>query len=214
MRTAILLSVAVAGFLRSAVVIDRVAVVVDKHVIKESDMQRDLRLTEFLNKQMLNLTPEAKRKSAERLIGQTILRDEIEGGGYRWAAESEAKAMVDRLRKDRFGGSDAALRTALARYGLDESELESQFLWQLTVLRFIDQRFRDGALVSDEDVRNYYDHSIAQLKRENPSDSTFATLAPKIRQTIEGERVNQNFEEAMKRARQRRQIRYVKGAFE
>ena len=72
------------------------------------------------------------------------------------------------------------------------------------MLRFIDQRFRDGALVSDEDVRNYYDQHLAQLKREYPRDSTFVALEPKIRQTLEGERVNQNFAEAMNRARQRK----------
>jgi hypothetical protein len=209
-----LLLLSMTGALKSAVVIDRIAVVVDKHVIKESDLQRDLGLTEFLNRQPLNLSPEAKRKSADRLIEQTILRDEIARGGYHWAAESEAKAMVDRLRRDRFGGSDAALRAALAPYRLDESEVEAQFLWQLTVLRYIDQRFKDGALVSDEDVRNYYNQRLTQLKRENPRDSSFAALEPKIRQTLEGERVNQNFEEAMSRARQRSQIRYIKGAFE
>jgi hypothetical protein len=213
MRQAALL-LTVVGLLKSAVVIDRIAVVVDKHVIKESDIERDLLLTQFLNRQPLSRSAEAKRKSAERLIEQTILRDEIAHGGYGWAAESNAKAMVDRLRQDRFRGSDPALRAGLALYHLDESELESQFLWQLTVLRFIDQRFRDGAVVSDEDVRNYYNQRQAQLKRENPRDSAFATLEPKIRQTLEGERVNQNFEEAMSRARQRSQIRYIKGAFE
>ena len=123
MRTPVFLLLAIAGLLKSAVVIDRVAVVVDKHVIKQSDMERDLRLTEFLNRQPLNLTPEAKRKSAERLIEQTILREEIARGGYRWAAESEAKAMVDRFRQDRFAGSDAALRAALTRYGLTKPSL-------------------------------------------------------------------------------------------
>lgn len=214
MRTPVFLLIAIAGLLKSAVVIDRVAVVVDKRVIKQSDLERDLRLTEFLNRQPLNLTSEAKRKSVERLIEQTILREEIARGGYRWASESEAKTMVDRFRQDQFAGSDVALRAALTRYELDEMKLEAQFLWQLTVLRYIDQRFRDGALVSDEDVRKYYDQHLAQLKRENPRDSTFVALEPKIRQTLEGERVNQNFAEAMIRARQGSQIRYVKGAFE
>jgi len=44
-----------------AVIIDRIAVVVDKHVIKTSDIERDLRSTQFLNRDRLDLSADAKR---------------------------------------------------------------------------------------------------------------------------------------------------------
>ena len=98
LRRAALLFIFV-GALTGAVVIDRVAVIVAKHVIKTSDIQRDLRLTQFLNHEPLDLSAEAMRQSAERLIDQAIIRDEIARGGYRRPSESDADNLVTQFRQ-------------------------------------------------------------------------------------------------------------------
>ena len=202
------------GALHGAVVYDRMAVIVGKRVIKSSDIGRDLRVTAFLNREQLSFNADARRKAADRLIEQTILRGEITSGGYRGASEDDADAMLDKLRQERFAGSDTRLRTAVARYGLTEEELRAQLLWQLTVLRFIDERFRNGVIVTDQDVRSYYDQHAAELKREYGQNSSFEALEPKIRASIEGERINVNYAESMEQARKRIRIRYLQGAFE
>ena len=71
------------ALLSAAVVLDRIAVIAGTHVIKASDIDRDLRLTDFLNRAQLDFSASAKRESAERLITQQIIRDEIVSGGYR-----------------------------------------------------------------------------------------------------------------------------------
>src|SRR5260370_16139417 len=85
--------------LEGAVVIDRIAVIVGQHVIKASDIDRDLRLTEFMNREPLNLNREAKRRSAERLIDQEVIHMEILTGGYTQPAGAEAGALAKRLQK-------------------------------------------------------------------------------------------------------------------
>jgi hypothetical protein len=212
LRTILLLGLA--GALESAVVVDRMAVIVDKHVIKSSDIYRDLGATEFLNREQPNFSADARHKSADRLIEQAIIRDEISRGGYRWAASADADALLNKIGQDRFGGSSVRLRAELSRYGLSEDELRAQLLWQLTVLRFIDQRFRNGVLITDEEVRTYYDQHLADLKREYPQDSSYKALEPKIRASLEGERINQNFVESIDAARKRAHVRYLQGAFE
>src|SRR5690349_5354789 len=74
-----------------AVVLDRIAVVVGKHVIKTSDIDRDLRVTEFINQQGIDFGTTAKHQSAERLIDQELIREEIITGSYRRPPESEAE---------------------------------------------------------------------------------------------------------------------------
>jgi hypothetical protein len=210
--TILLLSLASA--LSGATVVDRMAVVVGKHVIKSSDIFRDLGATEFLNREQPNFSADARHKAADRLIEQSIIRDEIANGGYKWASSADADALLTKIRQERFGGSDDRLRAELSRYGLTEEELREQLLWQLTVLRFIDQRFRAGVLITDEDVRNYYDQHLADLKRQYPQDSSYKALESKIRASLEGERINQNFVESIEGARKRVQVRYLQGAFE
>jgi hypothetical protein len=197
----------------SAVMLDRIAVVVGKHVIKTSDIQRDLRVTAFLNRQSLDLTPQAKRQAAERLIDQEIIRQEIVTGEYRRPPESEAAALEKQLADDRYGGSQARVDQDLARYGLSEQQLRSQLLWQLTVLQFIDQRFRPEVYVSDEEVRAYYDQHQAELRKQHPADSAFEALQGQIRQILEGEQINQKFTAWLEEARKRAHIDYRQEAF-
>jgi hypothetical protein len=202
---------AVAG---GAVVVDRIAVIVGKHVIKLSDIERDLRLTQFLNGEPLNLSAEAKRKQAERDIDQQIIRAELDTGGYSRATDPEAEALLDQIRQDRYAGSGTKMRAALAQYGLTEDQLRGQLLWQLTVLEFIQQRFRPEVTISDDQVRAYYNQHIIELKREHPDDSSFEALEPEIRNALEGEPVTREFENWLSQQRQQIKIQYRQGAFQ
>jgi peptidyl-prolyl cis-trans isomerase SurA len=199
---------------QSPVVIDRIAVIVGKHAIKTSDIVEDLRVTEFLNREPLGLGPAAKRKSAERLIDQEIIRQEIATGGYRRPSEAEGQAYEKQLENDRFHGSAAQMRQALAKYDLTEEQLREELLWQLTVLRFIDQRFRAGVLVTDEEVKSYYDQHLAALRARYPHGFSLEELQAKVRSSLEGERINQSFNEWLEQQRKMYRIEYRQEAFE
>lgn len=199
---------------QSPVVIDRIAVIVGKHAIKASDIAEDLRVTEFLNRAPLDFSPAAKRKSAERLIDQEIIRQEIVTGGYRRPSDAEGQAFEKQLEHDRFHGAAAQLRQALDKYGLTEVQLRDELLWQLTVLRFIDQRFRAGVLVTDEEVKSYYDQHLAALRAQYPNGYSLQELQAKIRSSLEGERINQSFNEWLEQQRKMYRIEYRQEAFE
>jgi hypothetical protein len=106
------------------------------------------------------------------------------------------------------------MREELERYGLTVPELREQLLWQFTVLRFIDERFRPGVQIGDDQVRSYYDQHVAALERQYPGDYRFETLDPKIRESLEGEAVNKNFEQWLDGARKRAHIEYKAEAFQ
>jgi peptidyl-prolyl cis-trans isomerase SurA len=198
----------------ASVVIDRIAVIVDKHAIKTSDIDCDLRVTEFLNNQPLDLTVDIRRKAAERLIDQTVIREEMEKGGYPQSSTAEVEGMIQRILAARFGGSDARLQHELSRYGLTEQQLRMQLQWQLDVLKFIDQRFRPGVLVTDEEVRDYYNQHKAELERQFPQLKTYQAMAPKIRAFLEGERLNQSFNDWLADDRMRARTVYRQEAFQ
>ena len=198
----------------AAVVIDRIAAIVGKHAIKLSDVDRDLRVTEFLNREPLKLNSDARRQAAERLIDQVVIGDEIKSEGFARPNDSDADALLNRLRRDQFGGSDARLRQGLSAYDLTEEGLRTQLLWQVEVLRFIDQRFRPSVLVTDEEVRASYEEHRSELARQYPQTPGFEELEPKVRASLEGERINQSFVQWLDRARQRNRIEYRQGAFQ
>src|SRR5580704_15966781 len=184
------------------VILDRIAVIAGTHVIKASDIDRDIRLTDFLNREPLKITPATKREAAERLITQDIIRQEIISGAYQRPAEGEGAALEVQLQRDRFSNSSQRMHEELQKYGLTESELRERLLWQITVLQFINQRFRVGVVVTDEDIRNYYDQHAAELRKQQLKNITLETLTPKIKEMLEGERINQSFNEWLDQARQ------------
>jgi hypothetical protein len=200
--------------LSGAVVLDRVAVIAGTHVIKTSDIDRDIRLTQFLNRQALNITPATKREAAERLITQDIIRQEIISGAYQRPQKSEGATLEVDLRRDQFANSSERLHDALQKYGLTESELRERLLWQITVLQFINQRFRAGVVVTDEDIRNYYNQHAAELRKQQLKNITLETLTPKIKEMLEGERINQSFNEWLDQARQGYRVEFKQEAFE
>jgi hypothetical protein len=210
----LILLLMVASISSAVVVLDRMAVIVGKHVIKTSDIDWDLRVTEFLNRKPLNFSPQAKRESAERLIDQEIIRQEIVTGDYRRPPDNDAAALESQLKRDRFSGSDLRMREELQRYGITEEQLRAQLLWQLTVLRFIDQRFRPSVIVTDEEVRAYYNQHLAELRRQYTEGNSFETLEPKIHSQLEGQRINDAFNEWLEAARKRARIEYKQEAFQ
>jgi hypothetical protein len=127
-----------------AVVVDRIAVVVDDDVITESEVIEEVRVTEFLNGQPLDLSPAQRRAAADRLVDQQLIRDEMEIGNYSEPQEQDVDATLTQFRKQRFGGSDAALRASLQAYGLTESELKKHLRWQIAAVRFANARFHPG----------------------------------------------------------------------
>jgi hypothetical protein len=175
----------------SAVIIDRIAIVVGKWIIKDSDIERDVRATSFLNNQPLNVNTTARKESASRLIDQLFIRHEIFIGDYPTALPEEADRQIEQLKKQKFR-TEAAYEQALKRYGLSDAELRTQFQLHLTVLRFIDARFRPAVLVTDDEVDKYYRDHRAALSRDYPGKSLDELRDP-IRDILSGERVNKLF---------------------
>lgn len=125
-------------------VVDRIAVVVGSDVITESEVIEEVRMTEFLNGQRLDLSPALRRAAAERLADQEIIRDEMRIGNYPEPRDANVDATLAEFRAQRFGGSEAAMRASLQKYGLTESDLKKHLRRQLAALRFTNSRFHAG----------------------------------------------------------------------
>jgi len=192
-----------------AVIIDRIAIVVggDK-IIKDSDINRDIRLVSFINKQKADFGAEARRAAASRLVDQMLIRREIEVGMYSVPSESDVVKTLAGVEKSRCSTA-AECKKELARYGLTQQELKEYLSWQLTVLRFIDTRFRPAILVSDDEIEQYYREHLPQLRKQNPGKpDTLAALHNQIQQTLTAEQVNQQFDSWLKARRQAIKIDY------
>jgi len=188
-RTSLLLFIA--ATVAPAVIIDRIAIVVGNSIIKDSDIERDIRVTAFLNGSSIDLSNASRKKASSRLIDQIFIRREIELGNYPITSMQTADQELQKLKSERYK-TDRTFREKLREYDLSELDLRTQFQWQLTVLQFIDLRFRPAVLVSDDEIQKYYQSHSAVLQRSHPEESK-QELRDEARTIVTGEKVNEQF---------------------
>lgn len=208
MKTRSCILLLLVNFVALAVIIDRIAIVVNNQIIKQSDIDRDIRVTDFLNHDPLSVSLSAEKQAASRLIDQAFIRHEIELGDYPTATFTDADAELSRLEKDKFK-TNAAFMQNLRSYGLTVPDLRFTFRWQLTVLRFVDVRFKPAALVTDSEVQHYYSAHLSALRRAHPKAYSLEDLHSEIHDTLVSEKVNQLFFAWLDEQRKDAKIKYL-----
>ncbi len=143
----------------SAEIIDRIAVSVGNSVITTSDVDREIRVTAFQSGAQPDLSPANRRSTAQRMVEQKLIRREMEQSHYPLPASTEADFLIEQLRMSRYS-TDAEYQQALAKYSITEQDVRDELLWQLTLLRFIEVRFRPGVRVSDQEIQDYFDKQV------------------------------------------------------
>jgi hypothetical protein len=200
----------VTAWLLKGIIIDRIAIIVVNSIVKDSDISRDLRVTSFLNGDPLNLSASARKAAANRLIDQIFIRREIQLGNYATASPEEADKELDQLIQQRFK-SESSLQDTLKKYGITAPDLRSYFLWQITVLRFIDARFKPAVLVTDAEVESYYNGHQATLRRQHPGKANLDDVRAEITDLIAAQRVDKMFISWLDEQRKAATIKYLEG---
>jgi hypothetical protein len=205
MRVALTLLLAcIAG----AEIIDRVAVTVDKRVITESEIVRQIRITAFLNNEQPDFSASSKRVTADRLVEQVLIRRELESTRYSAPAPA-ATTGYDEIKR-RFK-DDAGYDQALKRYGITDADVREALEWQATLLDFIEQRFRPGIQIPESEIRDYYDQHISVNPGKLPD---FEDAREDIEKILSAQRVDNAVDRWLGQARTQSRIRYTQEVFQ
>jgi len=198
-----------------AEVIDRVAVTLDNQVITASEIELEVRVTAFLNGDTLDFSPEARRKAAGRLIEQKLIHKEMQVGRYALPSPEKAGPMLKAIQAQRFHTLEE-YRQILAQYGISEDELKAHLLWQLSLLRFIEIRFRPGVQVSDTQIQAYFDANRTKLEEEAGASKklTLDDLRGRIRETLTEQGADKQLDEWLAETRKRTRIEFHEEAFQ
>jgi hypothetical protein len=195
---AILLFVVVAP----AEVIDRIAVTVERRVITESEIVRQIRIAAFLNAEQPNLSTTNKRSMADRLVEQVLIRRELETSGYA-VPESAIKETYQQVRS-RYKAEDE-YKQALAQYKITDSDVRQALEWQAVLLNFVEQRFRPGVQIPQSEIREYYDQQVAQNPGKLPP---FDEAKEQIEEILTSQRVDNALDRWLGQARTQARMRY------
>jgi peptidyl-prolyl cis-trans isomerase SurA len=207
-RTAVGLLLAAASLAR-AVVIDRIAVSVGNQVITASDLDREIRVTAFLNGVKPDFSPQNKRATADRMVEQKLIRKELETSRYPTPSPAQIEPILAKFKQERFA-DDAAYRQSLRDYGITEQDVKAMLLWQRTLLLFVEVRFRPGVQVGDQEIQDYFTKVVEPAARAAHPGQPVALedYRNQIEQTLAGEREDRQMDDWLKQARSRTEIVY------
>ena len=203
---------AVAALAAQAEIIDRVAVSVGTTAIAASDLEREIRITSFLNGVPPDFSSQNRRATADRMVEQKLIRRELELSRYPAPEPSSVESELQDFRKMHFQ-SDAQYQQALRETGLAEQDVRDELLWQLTLLRFIDVRFKPGVQVTEQEIQNYFDKTVKPAAQSGQSVS-LEDYRNEIEETLSGRRADQELDKWLKEARTRTEIVYHEEAFQ
>lgn len=151
-----------------AEVLDKIAVIVDHTVITEMQLDEELRVTAFLNREPVKHDTASRQAAARRLIEQELVRQEASATQY----ASPSAARVERLYADtekEYGGAKP-MTEVLDKYGLNDAILKDHLRRQLMILGFVDLRFRPDVEVSEQDITEYYDKKLTDWRKSHQGE--------------------------------------------
>jgi hypothetical protein len=213
MRTAagILSFIALAA---SGEVIDRIAVSLGSSVITESEISRQIRLTALLNGEKPDYSAESKRRAADMLVEQTLIRREMSATPAAQPEKVDIAPEVSAVLKQRYP-TDAAYKRALAEYKLTDDDVQRHLEWQTRLIRFIDVRFRPGVQIPETEMREYYQSVfLPQWREQNKGEPpSFDDARAEVENEMLSARANSALDRWLGQSRTQTRIRYRQEVF-
>ena len=206
---AVLLFVALAP----AEIIDRMAVTVDNQVITTSEIGEALRVAAFLNGEKPDFSQAARRKMADRLIEQVLVRREMELTRYPEPPSTEIEQTLSQV-KHRFPG-ETQFQQALAEYKLTQRQIENALRRQITLLHFTDLRFRPEVQVQESDVKQYYETVyLPEIRKKGVTpEPSFEDAQDDCEEALTAQLVDKRLDAWLIEARGSARIEYDEDAF-
>lgn len=192
-----------------AEVVDRVAIAVGRHVITQSHLDTEVKVTAFLSGGSTKVDAAAARKQAAgRLIQQTLIRREIEITRFPMPKPEDAQPLFEQIRVAHGENFAKDLQAA----GLDPQDLADHLLWQLTLMRFVLYRFQPGISIGEEEISNYYEKQLPKWAAEGKSAPPLEKIAKEIENLLTQQRVDVALDTWLAEQRGQTQIVYrIKG---
>jgi len=193
----------------SPVVLDRAVAVVNKHLILASDVVDEIRLS-VLDPNSGGHIQLTQQQALEQLISRTLIEQQIRQEDMQAIepSQQEVNARLNQLRSQlpvcvrQNCASDAGWNTFLKSHGLTPERVEAYLRYRLEILRFIEQRFRQGIQISEQQIETYYDGTLLPQYAPGESIPPLSQVASRIQEILLEQKVNMLFDNWLNNLRQ------------
>jgi hypothetical protein len=182
-------------------VLDRAVAVVNKHVILASDLDDEIRLS-VLDPNTVPQVEITRRQALDQLISRALIEQQIRQQDIESIVppQEEVDARLHEIRTElpicarQNCASDAGWKAFLAAHGLTAERVEAYLRYRLEILRFIEERFRQGIQISPQQIETYYHDSLLPQYAAGETVPPLNQVSPRIQEILLQQQVNQLFD--------------------
>jgi hypothetical protein len=193
----------------NAVQLDHVVAVVNNHAILASDVDDEMRLT-VLDPGRGGLAVLTPKLALEQLISRALIQQQIRQEDVQAVepTQAEVDARLAEIRKEvpacvRLNcASEEGWKSFLAAHGLAPERVQAYLRYRLEILRFIEQRFRQGIRISPEEIQTYYRETLIPQYAPGEAIPTLEKVATRIEEILLERKVNVLFDDWLKNLRE------------
>jgi peptidyl-prolyl cis-trans isomerase SurA len=191
-----------AGRSQSPIVLDHVVAVVNRQVILASEIEEEIRLS-VLDPARSGQTELTPQRALDQLISRSLIQQQIRRDDMQAAepSQDEVKERIQELRRELPEcvhlncASDAGWNSFLAAHHLTQQRVETYFSYRLEILSFIEERFRSGIHIPQQDIENYYREALLPQYKSSEQPPSLERVAPRIEEILLQQQVNILFDD-------------------
>ena len=196
-------------------VIDRIVAIVNGDLVLESDVDEEERFTK-LYPYGQDDTKSLREQSITRMIDRTLLLQQLRGFSQVPVQDEQINKEEADLRKDLPAcahtdcASDAGWKKFLESTGFTEDELRARLKQRAEVLHFIEQRFRNGIRITDQQVEDYYTSTLLpQYAKQNATAPPLDSIRDRVEEILLQQQVSSLLDAWLKTLRDSGHVRML-----
>lgn len=176
--------------------LDRVVAIVNGELILDSDVNEEQRFEKLQPFGGFGAS-QTREQTIERLINRALILQQSALQPQDAISDADVMKEIDGLRKTIPACKNSDCQTkggwdrVLASYGFTEAVLLDRWRKRMEVLRFIEQRFRAGTVIKDDEVQNYYEKTmLPEYAKQGMTPPKLDAIEDRIREVLLQQRVS------------------------
>ena len=186
----------------SPVVLDKVVAVVNNQAILSSDIDNEIRLS-VLDPGRGGLGVLTRQHALDQFIGRALIQQQIRQEDLQSAAPTQAdvEARLIEIRKEvpacvrENCVSDAGWKSFLSSQGLTEERVATYLRYRVEILRFIEERFRQGVSIQPAEIEAYYHNTLLPQYSKGEPIPPLDQVSTRIQEILLQQHVNAMFDD-------------------
>src|SRR5438045_6936317 len=158
--------------------------------------------------EMQAMTAADRTAALDRLVDRELLSEQVSTTEFGQTTSDEIDKQLQQLKSDYVSNVKLSWSAAVASHGFTESEIRDRIALELNQLKLIDMRLRPLVQIGNTAVEDYYRRKfVPELQRSGAQPIPFAEAAPKIREVLIQQQINEALPSCLQTLRSQQRFR-------